>query len=90
VTSCHSSDLDLRRQGLAIPSGLWETVGIMARAQRSLLIVHDPKLLGTCTICGLQFSGTDADIMQKFAGHACSEDASQSGRRIVSEAPEDQ
>jgi hypothetical protein len=58
----------------------------MAKAQRSLLIVHDPKLLGTCTICGHQFTGADAEIMQKFADHKCSEDASQAAARIVREA----
>lgn len=60
--------------------------GIMARAQRSLLIVHDPKLLGSCTICGDQFTGNDTEIMQKFADHKCSEDTA----RITREAPEDQ
>jgi hypothetical protein len=48
-----------------------------------------PSCLGPARSAGSSFLA-DADIMQKFAGHACSEDASQSGRRIGSEGPEAQ
>lgn len=66
---------------------LWETVG-MAKRDRELVILHDPKLRGVCKACAHQFTGTEAEILQKFNAHQCNEDASQAAARIAREATE--
>ena len=60
----------------------------MAKRDRELVILHDPKLRGVCKACAHQFTGTDAEILQAFNAHECNEDASQAAARIVREATE--
>lgn len=90
----------MKSTGLAIESGLWETVCMKKRYMRIVKMSGAMPDMAACTNCGHEFkvySGKKHTIAEatenlrnQFAAHDCKEDASQAAARIVREATEEE